>query len=178
MTYVGDGIQRVADCLTGYLRHENRDDDLLMDYAGRFGNGAVYKRLGFLVENDPGAEPVPQSCKARLTNGNARLDPPDRLLAPRVEMGVSGCRRTGLEVPPMIDKREIVDTATALGLNPLRGGEGVSAPTLKCMVGAAELRTATSVPRWQRMRMSRYPSMVPAPGWRLHRGTSRQRQDT
>ena len=100
MTYVGDGIQRVADCLTGYLRHENRDDDLLMDYAGRFGNGAVYKRLGFLVENDPGAEPVPQSCKARLTNGNARLDPPDRLLAPRVEMASPGAGELGWKSRP------------------------------------------------------------------------------
>ena len=72
---VGGGIQHVADCLTAYLRHENRDDGLLMDYAGRFGNGAVYKRLGFLVENHPGAESLAQACQARLTSGNARLDP-------------------------------------------------------------------------------------------------------
>ena len=71
----GGGIQHVADCLMGYLRHENRDDDLLMDYAGRFGNGAVFKRLGFLVENHRGAEALAQACKTRLTSGNARLDP-------------------------------------------------------------------------------------------------------
>ena len=72
---VGGGIQHVADCLMGYLRHENRDDDLLMDYAGRFGNGAVFKRLGFLVENHRGADALAQVCKTRLTSGNARLDP-------------------------------------------------------------------------------------------------------
>ena len=72
---VGGGIQHVGDCLMGYLRHENRDDGLLMDYAGRFGNGAVFKRLGFLVENHRGAEALAQACKTRLTSGNARLDP-------------------------------------------------------------------------------------------------------
>ena len=46
-----------------------------MEYAGLFGNGAVYKRLGFLVENHPGADVLAQACKARLTSGNARLDP-------------------------------------------------------------------------------------------------------
>ena len=38
---VGGGIQHVADCLTAYLRRGDRDDEKLIEYAVRLGNGAV-----------------------------------------------------------------------------------------------------------------------------------------
>ena len=33
-----------------YLTQPDRDDNTLTDYAERTGNGAIFKRLGFLVE--------------------------------------------------------------------------------------------------------------------------------
>ena len=71
----GGGSQHVAHCVGSYLRHGDRNDDLLIDYAERFGNGAVFKRLGFLVEEHRDAEALAQACRTRLTSGNAKLDP-------------------------------------------------------------------------------------------------------
>ena len=65
----------MTDCLPSYLRYGNRDDQLPMDYAERFGNGAVFKRLGFLAAYHLGAAALAQACRTRLTSGNARLDP-------------------------------------------------------------------------------------------------------
>ena len=39
------------------------------------GNGAVFKRLGFLVSQISGSEALAESCRQRLTQGNAKLDP-------------------------------------------------------------------------------------------------------
>ena len=72
---VGGGSQHVADCVVSYLRRGNRNDDLLIDYAERFGNGAVFKRLGFLIDGHRDAEALAQACQRRLTSGNAKLDP-------------------------------------------------------------------------------------------------------
>jgi predicted transcriptional regulator of viral defense system len=79
---IGGGIRQVADCLTEYLKRADRDDDRLVDYAEKLGNGAVFKRLGFLVEFDPGAIHLAEACRARLTAGNAKLDP--ALYCPRL----------------------------------------------------------------------------------------------
>lgn len=72
---LGGGIQHVADCLSVYLRSDNRDDDLLIRYANRLGNGAVFKRLGFLAERLAAGPELLDSCRRRLTAGNAKLDP-------------------------------------------------------------------------------------------------------
>jgi predicted transcriptional regulator of viral defense system len=72
---IGGGIQHVADCLAAYLRRPDRDDAKLTDYASRLGNGAVFKRLGFLVENDPTCAQLAADCRLLLTKGNAKLDP-------------------------------------------------------------------------------------------------------
>ena len=71
----GAGIQHVADCLQAYLKHEDRNDDTLIEYAETLGNGAVFKRLGFLAERHEEAGGLPESCRTRLTQGNARIDP-------------------------------------------------------------------------------------------------------
>jgi len=72
---IGGGIQQVADCLAVYFRREDRNDEQLLSYAQRLGNGAVFKRLGFLAGSDPTATHLVSACLAQLTKGNAKLDP-------------------------------------------------------------------------------------------------------
>ena len=72
---VGAGIQHVSDCFTQYLRRDDCDVGTLIEWADRLGNGAVYKRLGFLAERRSGGEPFAEAAKARLTAGHAKLDP-------------------------------------------------------------------------------------------------------
>ncbi len=72
---LGGGIQHVADCLDAYLKRSNRNDDALIEYAEALENGAVFKRLGFLAERNPEAASLAGACRARLTKGNAKLDP-------------------------------------------------------------------------------------------------------
>lgn len=71
---LGAGIQHVADCLTSYFDHRGRDDDRLVAYADRLGNGAVFKRLGFLAERSSDGAALAEACRERLTQGNAKLD--------------------------------------------------------------------------------------------------------
>ncbi len=71
---LGGGIQHVFDCLQAYLARPDRDDNRLIDYADQLGNGAVFKRLGFLAERTGKAPSLAEACRARLTAGNAKLD--------------------------------------------------------------------------------------------------------
>jgi predicted transcriptional regulator of viral defense system len=72
---LGGGIQHVVDCLRVYFRRPDRDDTKLIGYAVRLGNGAVFKRLGFLAERLGDAEALVVACRQNLTKGNTRLDP-------------------------------------------------------------------------------------------------------
>ena len=72
---IGGGIQHVTDCLAAYLRRDDRDDEKLVDYAVSLGNGAVFKRLGFLAEHFPGGAELGRFCEQHLTGGHAKLDP-------------------------------------------------------------------------------------------------------
>jgi predicted transcriptional regulator of viral defense system len=72
---LGGGIQHVADCFYAYLTRTDRDDDSLLTYAERLGNGAIFKRLGFLSERMENSGSLTDACIARLTTGVARLDP-------------------------------------------------------------------------------------------------------
>jgi predicted transcriptional regulator of viral defense system len=47
----GGGIDHVAECLRTYLGDNRGDRDLLINYAEQLGNGAVFKRLGFLADH-------------------------------------------------------------------------------------------------------------------------------
>lgn len=71
----GGGIQHVADCLAAYLRREDRDDEKLIEYGVRLGNGAVFKRLGFLAGRTPDGATLALRCEGRLSGGHAKLDP-------------------------------------------------------------------------------------------------------
>jgi hypothetical protein len=49
---IGGGIQHVEDCVRAYFARPDRDEAVLIAYADRLGNGAVFKRLGFLAERE------------------------------------------------------------------------------------------------------------------------------
>ena len=73
---LGGGIRSTADMLNAYLRSENKNIKLLTEYAGRLGNGAVFKRLGFLLERSaPDEQEAIAACTSKLTKGRAKLDP-------------------------------------------------------------------------------------------------------
>ena len=73
---LGGGLRSAEDMLINYLKSDKKDLNLLMDYAERLGNGAVYKRLGFLLEQkSPEEREAVRQCRERLTTGNAKLDP-------------------------------------------------------------------------------------------------------
>jgi predicted transcriptional regulator of viral defense system len=72
---VGGGIDHVAECLGTYLKGKSEDRDLLIRHADQFGNGAVFKRLGFLADIRFGDKQLADECRARLTQGYAKLDP-------------------------------------------------------------------------------------------------------
>ncbi len=72
---LGGGIQHVSECLDAYLARPDRDDDRLIQYAERLGNGAVFKRLGYLAERDPKGSSLAELCPPHLSTGSAKLDP-------------------------------------------------------------------------------------------------------
>jgi predicted transcriptional regulator of viral defense system len=72
---MGGGIRHVADCIRAYLKRADASPDTLIAYADRLGNGAVFKRLGFLAEHIGGPEQLIAACHERLTQGNVKLDP-------------------------------------------------------------------------------------------------------
>jgi predicted transcriptional regulator of viral defense system len=72
----GGGIRSVKDMLGNYLRSENKNLEKLIEYGDRLGNGAVFKRLGFLLEKiAPDETKAIEGCSNRLTAGNAKIDP-------------------------------------------------------------------------------------------------------
>ena len=72
----GGGIRPTADIFINYLKSENKDIKLLIEYAKQLRNGAVFKRLGFLLEQlAPNEQGAIDECRIQLTKGNAKLDP-------------------------------------------------------------------------------------------------------
>ena len=72
---LGGGMQHVADCLKAYFSHEGRDSRKLFDYAKLSNNGAVFKRLGYLVDLYSFDAMLADACRSQLTTGLAKLDP-------------------------------------------------------------------------------------------------------
>jgi predicted transcriptional regulator of viral defense system len=79
---LGGGIQHVTDCLKTYFSHDNRDVRKLFDYAKQTNNGAVFKRLGYLVDSNNLDSLLADACLSQLTTGLAKLDP--NLACPRI----------------------------------------------------------------------------------------------
>lgn len=74
---LGGGLRATVDVLRTYLdSKEFRNLKLLLEYVQRLGNGAVFKRLGYLLERyAPSETDAIARCRARLSQGNAKLDP-------------------------------------------------------------------------------------------------------
>jgi predicted transcriptional regulator of viral defense system len=75
MPETGGGIDHIADCLRAYAKSPTYDGDLLVRYGEQFGNGAVFKRLGFLAETQLHDAGLASACRARLTQGYAQFNP-------------------------------------------------------------------------------------------------------
>ena len=72
----GGGIRSASEMLDEYLRRDDRDDDKLVEYGDRIGNGAMFKRLGYLLERtDPLAGALVDACRNRRSSGINDLDP-------------------------------------------------------------------------------------------------------
>jgi predicted transcriptional regulator of viral defense system len=73
---LGGGIRSISDILNNYLKSEYKNLALLIEYAERLGNGAVFKRLGFLLERaTPNKVKQIDACRKKITAGNTKLDP-------------------------------------------------------------------------------------------------------
>ena len=71
---IGGGIRHVAEVLNAYL--ETHDALVLVEYGDRLGNGAVFKRLGFLLEHLGHADdPAVIECATRVRPGMSLLEP-------------------------------------------------------------------------------------------------------
>jgi predicted transcriptional regulator of viral defense system len=71
---VGGGIQHVSECFAHYLQRKDADPHKLIEYALRHGNGAIFKRLGFLAEQHDEGRPIAREARKHLTKGHAKLD--------------------------------------------------------------------------------------------------------
>ncbi len=72
----GGGIRTVVDVLQAYLKSEHCNMPLLLDYAARLGNGAVFKRLGYLLQQHaPEEAQAITACADQFTAGYTKLDP-------------------------------------------------------------------------------------------------------
>jgi predicted transcriptional regulator of viral defense system len=76
MPRTGAGIRSVIHILSAYMKGESKDLPLLMEYAEKLGNGAIFKRFGFLLDRFfPEEKEAMEACRSGLTAGNARMDP-------------------------------------------------------------------------------------------------------
>jgi predicted transcriptional regulator of viral defense system len=73
---LGGGIRSVAEMLASLFHDQPKEAAKLAGYAAKIGSGAVYKRLGFLLQRDhPDQVALIESCRVHLTAGYAKLDP-------------------------------------------------------------------------------------------------------
>ncbi len=72
----GGGIQHACDSFKQYLKHKDADLKKLEDYASRFNNRSVFKRMGFLLSKFFGEDhPATRVFKAQISKGYSYLDP-------------------------------------------------------------------------------------------------------
>jgi predicted transcriptional regulator of viral defense system len=73
---LGGGIRTVADVLGEYMSSQHRDDQRLVNYGDRLPHRAMFKRLGFLLEQSEFEAPeLLEACRTRRTAGLISLDP-------------------------------------------------------------------------------------------------------
>lgn len=72
----GGGIRSASEMLDEYLHRGDRDDARLVEYGDLVGSGAMFKRLGYLLERtDPPTSALVEACRARRSSGINDLDP-------------------------------------------------------------------------------------------------------
>jgi predicted transcriptional regulator of viral defense system len=70
------GALHAAEVLRAYFESEHVDEDKLVEYGDRLGRGAMFKRLGYLVEHEQlGSARLVEACHLRISKGVSRLDP-------------------------------------------------------------------------------------------------------
>lgn len=80
---LGGGIRPVADMLAAYRASKHFSKDDLAAICRQFDSGAVFKRLGFLLERSfPNEKELIELCAENLSEGTAKLDP--HLNCPRI----------------------------------------------------------------------------------------------
>ena len=73
---VAGGLRPMVDVVRAYLDSEHFDYSAVDEYAGRLGNGAIYKRLGYLLQlYYPERKALLAVCRKNLTTGLTQLDP-------------------------------------------------------------------------------------------------------
>lgn len=73
---LGGGIRHVAEMLATLLHEHPKDAAKLTDYAAKLRIGAIYKRLGYILQRDhPDQAQLIAECQAKLSAGYAKLDP-------------------------------------------------------------------------------------------------------
>jgi predicted transcriptional regulator of viral defense system len=93
---IGGGIRHVAEILEAFL--VEFDWVRLVEYGDLLGNGAVFKRLGYLSERlHLGNEELTAACEERLSGGISLLDSSAPARGPRVG-------RWGLRANALVDE--------------------------------------------------------------------------
>lgn len=73
---LGGGIRPTVDVFRSYINSQHFDIKLMINYASKMRNGAVYKRFGFILERMlPAEKEAISACQKAITKGNAKLDP-------------------------------------------------------------------------------------------------------
>jgi len=72
---LGGGIRHVAAVVQEYLRSDDCDADLLVEYGDWLGNRSIFKRLGWLLEVFGIDGPLLEACRERRSTGLTKLDP-------------------------------------------------------------------------------------------------------
>jgi predicted transcriptional regulator of viral defense system len=72
----GGGISHVIQIFRAYLKSEHKSIEKLLQYATKQSNGAIFKRLGFLLEVlAPTEIAAIEKCKKQITTGYSLIDP-------------------------------------------------------------------------------------------------------
>jgi predicted transcriptional regulator of viral defense system len=74
--FLAGGARMLSQILNAYVSSKDYNIKTLLDYCARMGNGATYKRLGYLLEQRKDTDmALLSSLRTKITAGNAKLDP-------------------------------------------------------------------------------------------------------
>lgn len=72
---LSDPTKTIIDMVMSYLESTHYSESTMIDYALRMKNGAIFKRLGFILEtHKPDAATLLEACKKYITTGTSKLD--------------------------------------------------------------------------------------------------------